>query len=99
MTSAKNITGTLPLLARLWRELLSPLRRRIATAALCTLGLAGITALYPIVIQQAFDRFQRGDETLIWVLPPTIIVVTALRGGFLYAQQYVLQGTVLRALE
>ncbi len=99
MTSAKNITGTLPLLARLWRELLSPLRSRIVTAALCTLGLAGITALYPIVIQQAFDRFQRGDETLIWVLPPTIIVVTALRGGFLYAQQYVLQGTVLRALE
>jgi subfamily B ATP-binding cassette protein MsbA len=99
MTPPKNITGTFPLLARLWRELLSPLRKRIALAALCTLGLAAITALYPIVIQQAFDRFQRGDETLIWILPPTIIIVTSLRGGFLYAQQYVLQGTVLRALE
>jgi subfamily B ATP-binding cassette protein MsbA len=99
MKSPANITGTIPLLARLWRELLSPLRQRILLAALCTLGLAGITALYPIVIQQAFDRFQRGDETLIFYLPPTIILVTALRGGFLYAQQYVLQGTVLRALE
>lgn len=91
--------GTFPLLRRLWQEVLSPLKSRIALAILATLGLAGITALYPIVIQQAFDRFTAGDASVIWVLPPTIIVVTSLRGAFLYLQQYVLHGTVLRAIE
>jgi len=90
---------TFPLLARLWRDILHPLRGRIALAAVFTLGLAAITALYPIVIQQAFDRFTRGDESVVWFLPPVIIAVTATRGAFLYAQQYSLQGTVLRALE
>ena len=90
---------TFPLLARLWRDILHPLRARIALAAFFTLGLAAITALYPIVIQQAFDRFNRGDPSVVWFLPPIIIAVTALRGGFLYAQQHSLQGTVLRALE
>ena len=90
---------TLPLLTRLWRQILHPLRARIATAALFTLGLAAITALYPIVIQQAFDRFTQGDASVVWFLPPVIIAVTATRGFFLYAQQYALQGTVLRALE
>jgi ATP-binding cassette, subfamily B, bacterial MsbA len=90
---------TLPLLARLWRDILHPLRARIALAAVFTLGLAAITALYPIVIQQAFDRFNRGDASVVWFLPPIIIAVTAARGGFLYAQQYALQGAVLRALE
>lgn len=93
------MTATLPLLARLWREVLHPLRARIALAALCTLGLAAITALYPIVIQQAFDRFTAGDASIVFLLPPIIIAVTATRGGFLYAQQHILQGTVLRALE
>ena len=90
---------TFPLLSRLWRDILHPLRARIALAAFFTLGLAAITALYPIVIQQAFDRFNRGDPSVVWFLPPIIIAVTALRGGFLYAQQHSLQGTVLRALE
>ncbi len=93
------MTASIPLLTRLWREVLYPLRRRIILATLYTLGLAGITALYPIVIQQAFDRFTRGDASVVYFLPPVIIAVTAARGGFLFAQQNILQGTVLRALE
>lgn len=87
------------LLLRLWREELAGHRGRIALALLCTVALAGITALYPIVIQQAFDRFSRNDPDVVWLLPPLILVVTAARGAALYGQQLAVQGVVLRVIE
>jgi len=71
----------------------------LAWAVLFTVGLAGITALYPIIIQQSFDMFGRGDTSVIYLLPPLIILVTALRGGFMYLQQITMQATVLRTIE
>ena len=43
-------------------------RRGILLAVLCTLLLAGLTALYPIVIQQGFDRFSAGDAAIAWLI-------------------------------
>ena len=87
------------LIARLWREELSRHKKRIAAALTCTLALSGITALYPIVIQQAFDRFSRNDPSVVWLLPPLIIAVTSARAGALYGQQLAVQSTVLRVIE
>jgi len=87
------------LLLRLWRETLAPLKLRILFAALCTIGVSAVTALYPIVIQQAFDAFARGDANVAWVLPPIIIAVTTARGAFMLGQQLTIQDVVLRALE
>ncbi|MCX7373141.1 MAG: ABC transporter ATP-binding protein [Alphaproteobacteria bacterium] len=92
-------TRAWPLLARLWRETLLPLRLRILFAAFCTIGVSAVTALYPIVIQQAFDAFARGDANIAWVLPPIIIAVTTARGAFMLGQQLTIQDVVLRALE
>jgi len=92
-------TASLPLIRRFWREHLFPQRRRLALAVVFTVGLAAITALYPIIIQQAFDMFGRGDERVIWLLPPLIIAVTAARGGFMYMQQITMQDAVLRSIE
>jgi subfamily B ATP-binding cassette protein MsbA len=91
--------GTRTLVTRLWREELSRHRPRIAAALACTLALSAITALYPIVIQQAFDRFSRNDPDVVWLLPPIIIAVTAARGAALYGQQLALHGGVLRVIE
>jgi len=91
--------ASLPLIRRFWREHLFEQKRRLALAVLFTIGLAGITALYPIIIQQSFDRFGKGDTGVLWMLPPLIIAVTALRGGFMYLQQVTMQGAVLRSIE
>jgi len=90
---------TRSLLSRLWREELSQHRGRIVVALVCTLALSGITALYPIVIQQAFDRFSRNDPGVVWFLPPLIIAVTSARAAAMYGQSLAVQGTVLRVVE
>ena len=92
-------SASLPLIRRFWREHLFEQRRRLGLAVLFTVLLAGITALYPIIIQQSFDMFSRGDERVIFLLPPLIIAVTAARGGFMYLQQITMQGAVLRSIE
>ncbi len=91
--------STRELVTRLWRDELSRHRPRIAAALACTLALSAITALYPIVIQQAFDRFSRNDPDVVWLLPPIIIAVTSARAAAMYGQQLAVQGTVLRVIE
>ncbi|MBY0338594.1 MAG: ABC transporter ATP-binding protein/permease, partial [Acetobacteraceae bacterium] len=91
--------ASLPLIRRLWRDHLAPQRLRMAVAVAFTVGLAGITALYPIIIQQAFDMFGRGDPQVVWLLPPVIVAVTAARGALMFGQQLAIQGAVLRTIE
>ncbi|WP_043339327.1 ABC transporter ATP-binding protein [Belnapia moabensis] len=87
------------LIARLARDYLGHHRRGIALAILCTLLLAGLTALYPIVIQQGFDRFSSGDVAIAWVIPPVIIAVTCLKALAQYGQAVAVQAVVLRVIE
>ncbi|MBY0329050.1 MAG: ABC transporter ATP-binding protein/permease [Acetobacteraceae bacterium] len=91
--------ATRGLVTRLWREELRHHMPRILAALACTLALSAITALYPIVIQQAFDRFSRNDDSVVWLLPPVIIAVTTARAAALYGQQLAVHGTVLRVIE
>ena len=53
--------STRALVLRLWRQYVSRHKAGIAMAIFCTLAVAGLTALYPVVIQQASDLFTRGD--------------------------------------
>lgn len=92
-------TASLPLIRRLWREHLVHERRRFFLAMLFTLGLAASTAIYPIIIQQAFDLFTAGrTEALVW-LPLVIIMATSLRAAFMYLQQVNLHGAALGTIE
>ena len=74
------------LVRRLYREHLRPHRRGIALAVVCTVLLAGLTALYPVVIQQAFDRFNAGDRAVLWLLPPVIVGVVSAKALAQYGQ-------------
>ena len=66
---------------------------------LCTLALAGLTALYPVVIQQGFDRFSKGDPNLVWLLPLVIVGVTCAKALAQYGQAVAVQSIVLRVIE
>ncbi|WP_206929836.1 ABC transporter ATP-binding protein [Roseococcus thiosulfatophilus] len=91
--------ASLPLIRRLWRDHLVHERRRFFLAMVFTLGLAASTAIYPIIIQQAFDLFTAGrTEALVW-LPLVIILATSLRAAFMYLQQVNLHGAALGTIE
>lgn len=87
--------ATLPLIRRLWREHISRHPRGLLLAAFCTLGVAATTALYPLVIQRAFDLFAAGESGVVWVLPPLIVAVTCARALTMYGKSLATQSVVL----
>ena len=92
-------TSTRALVLRLWGQYVRRHRGGIARALACTVAVAGLTALYPIVIQQAFDLFTRNEQSLLWMIPPGIIVITWLKSAAQYGQAVAIQGVVLRVIE
>ena len=91
--------ASLPLVRRLWTEHVRHHPRLLVLAALCTLGVAGTTALYPVIIQQAFNRFADGDASVVWLLPPIIIIVTSAKALTQFGQSVATQAVVLRVIE
>jgi subfamily B ATP-binding cassette protein MsbA len=91
--------ASLPLIRRLWQEHIRQHPRLLVLAAICTLGSAGATALYPVIIQQAFNRFASGDANVIWLLPPIIVAVTCAKAITTYGQAVTTQSVVLRVIE
>jgi subfamily B ATP-binding cassette protein MsbA len=92
-------SASLPLIRRLWTEHVRHHPRLLVLAAICTLGVAGTTALYPVIIQQAFNRFAAGDASVVWLLPPIIIAVTSAKALTQYGQSVATQSVVLRVVE
>ncbi|MBE9603768.1 ABC transporter ATP-binding protein [Acetobacteraceae bacterium H6797] len=87
------------LLRRLWRDYVRHEPRRIVIAIFFTVALAGLTALYPLAIQQCFDLFTAGKMELAWLIPPAIIVLTVLKSIAQYGQSTTVQSVVLRVIE
>ena len=87
---------TAPLLARLWRDWLSP-HRATLTLVLVLIALVGAsTGLYPALIKAAFDAFERKDAAAIAYGPLVVILVTSLRGFSLYGQTVLTNRVVTR---
>jgi subfamily B ATP-binding cassette protein MsbA len=92
-------TSSRALLYRLWRDHVAGHRRGILIALACTLGVAASTALYPVVIQQSFDRYTEGRHDWLWLVPIVIIAVTSLKAATQYGQAVAIQSVVLRVIE
>ncbi len=92
-------TTTRALLRRLWSAYVGHHRKGIAVALVCTVAVAAMTALYPVVIQQSFDLFTAGREDLLWAIPIVIVVVTALKALAQFGQAVAIQSVVLRVIE
>jgi len=99
MARAPLAAQSLPLIRRLWHEHIRQNTRWLILAAIATLGVSGTTALYPIIIQQAFNRFAEGDPRVAWLLPPIIIVATCSKAIATYGQALATQNLVYRTIE
>ena len=87
--------ATRPLLIRLWREQVSRYKARLALVLVFSAAMAGATALYPVVLQQAGIMFSHQDVRLAWVIPLAIVVVTLLKASTQYFQNVLSQQMVL----
>ncbi|MDB5316966.1 MAG: transporter permease [Rhodospirillales bacterium] len=91
--------STVSLIRRLWREQVLRHRPGVALALLCTVLVAGFTALYPVVIQQSFDRFTGNDTSTLWLVPVVIIIITMAKSLAQFGQAVAIQSVVLRVIE
>ena len=69
---------TRALLGRLWREHVRHYKPRLLLVLVLTLLMAGTTALYPVVIDHAFDMFTDRDRRILYQIP--VLVVAGHRG-------------------
>ena len=68
--------STRRLIGRLWREHLRRHRGRLLLVLLLTALMAGLTALYPVVIDRAFSMFGAKDRRILYQVPAIVIVLT-----------------------
>jgi len=87
--------STRALMGRLWREHGRNHRGRLAVILLLTLVMAGLTALYPVVIDRAFSMFTGRDQRILYQIPVLVMIVTAAKAAAQYGQNVLVQQTVL----
>ena len=83
------------MLARLWREHVSHHKPRIGMVLLLTLIMAGTTALYPVVIDHAFQMFTDHDRRILYQIPALVVAVTTVKAAAQYFQNVQVQQVVL----
>ncbi len=71
------------------------LGRLVLTLALMAV-VSGITGLYPLAIDRAFEMLAERDPRAAWLLPPLVVGLTAAKGLALYAQTLALNDLVRR---
>jgi subfamily B ATP-binding cassette protein MsbA len=93
--TTKRSDRTFELLGRLWREHLIRHKVRLALVLALTLLMAGTTALYPVVINHAFDMFTNHDRRILYQVPALVVVVTGIKALAQYFQNVQVQQIVL----
>jgi len=88
-------TTTSAMMRRLWREHISRHRLRLATVLLLTAVTAGLTSLYPLVIDRALAMFEAHDSRILYQIPALIIAVTCAKAAAQYGQTVLAQQLVL----
>jgi ATP-binding cassette, subfamily B, bacterial MsbA len=83
------------LLIRLWREHVCHYKPRLLLVLVLTLVMAGTTALYPVVIDHAFEMFTDRDKRILYQIPILVLLVTAVKAAAQYFQNVQVQQVVL----
>ena len=86
---------TWPLMRRLWRDHIRHHRGRLLGVLALTVLVAGLTALYPVVINRAITMFVGRDQRILYQLPVLVIIVTAAKAAAQYGQSVLVQQLVL----
>src|SRR4051812_17821600 len=87
--------GTRALMLRLWREHLRHHRGRLIAVLVLTALMAGLTGLYPVVIDRAISMFVARDQRILYQVPVIVVLVTAAKAAAQYAQTITVQQLVL----
>ena len=93
--SASLKDSTSALLRRLWREHVRHHRGRLGWIVALTAVMAGLTALYPVIIGRAFTLFEVRDQRILYQIPILVVVVTAAKAAAQYGQNVMVQQVVL----
>jgi ATP-binding cassette, subfamily B, bacterial MsbA len=93
--NASRSDRTFKLLGRLWREHLINHKARLTLVLVLTLAMAGTTALYPVVINHAFDMFTAHDRRILYQIPVLVVIVTGVKALTQYFQSVQVQQIVL----
>src|SRR5580698_2620761 len=99
-TSGRDSTRAL--LGRLWREHIRYHKWRLVLVLVLTALTAGTTALYPVVIDHAFQMFTDRDRRILYQIPALVVAVTTVKALAQYFQNVQVQQVVLlviRALQ
>ena len=83
------------LLGRLWREHISHYKPRLLLVLVLTLLMAGTTALYPVVIDHAFEMFTNRDQRILYQIPALVVAITSIKAAAQYFQNVQVQQIVL----
>src|SRR5579872_4406721 len=87
--------STRVLLSRLWREHVSHHKPRLVLVLVLTLLMAGTTALYPVVIDHAFEMFTNRDQRILYQIPALVVAITSIKAAAQYFQNVQVQQVVL----
>ncbi len=90
--------STRALLLRLWREHVRHHRGKLALILVLTALMAGLTALYPVVIDRAFSMFAAKDRRILYQVPALVLVITSAKAAAQYFQNISVQKVVLRTI-
>ena len=80
---------------RLWRDHVRHYKPRLVLVLVLTLVMAGTTALYPVVIDHAFEMFTNRDRRILYQVPILVVMVTAVKAAAQYYQNVQVQQVVL----
>src|SRR5271165_746019 len=83
------------MLARLWREHIRHHKPRLLLVLVLTGLMAGTTALYPVVIDHAFQMFADRDRRILYQIPVLVLVITSIKAAAQYFQNVEVQQIVL----
>ena len=87
--------STRVLLGRLWREHISHHKPRLLLVLVLTGLMAGTTALYPVVIDHAFQMFTDRDRRILYQIPALVVAITSIKAAAQYFQNVQVQQIVL----
>ena len=88
-------TTTRAMMLRLWREHIRHHRGRLLLVLLLTALMAGLTAVYPVVIQRALSMFEAHDSRILYQIPALVLAITSAKAAAQYGQTVLVQQLVL----
>ena len=94
-TAPAPVDATWTPLRRLWREEIALHRGRLLAILALTVAMAGLTALYPLVISRALDMFTAHDRRILYQVPALVVAITAGKAAAQYGQTTTVQQLVL----